>query len=46
MAAALIDRLVHRWHIVNIQGNSYRLRVSTPTSLVAFAVLLQPPKDM
>ncbi len=26
MAAALIDRLVHRCHIVNIRGNSYRMR--------------------
>jgi DNA replication protein DnaC len=26
MAAALIDRLVHHCHIVNIHGNSYRMR--------------------
>jgi DNA replication protein DnaC len=26
MASALIDRLVHHCHIVNIRGNSYRLR--------------------
>ena len=26
MAAALIDRLVHYCHIVNIRGNSYRMR--------------------
>jgi DNA replication protein DnaC len=26
MAAALVDRLVHHCHIVNIRGNSYRLR--------------------
>ena len=26
MAAALIDRRVHQGHIVNIRGNSYRLR--------------------
>jgi len=26
MAAALIDRLVHHCHVVNIRGNSYRLR--------------------
>jgi len=26
MAAALIDRLVHHSHLVNIRGNSYRLR--------------------
>jgi hypothetical protein len=26
IAVALIDRLVHRCHIVNIRGNSYRMR--------------------
>ena len=26
MAAALIDRLLHHCHIVNIWGNSYRMR--------------------
>ena len=26
MAAALLDRVLHRCHIVNIRGNSYRLR--------------------
>jgi DNA replication protein DnaC len=26
MAAAVIDRLVHHCHIVNIRGNSYRMR--------------------
>ncbi len=26
MAAALIDRLQHYCHIVNIRGNSYRMR--------------------
>jgi len=26
MAAALLDRLHHRCHIVNIRGNSYRMR--------------------
>ena len=26
MAASLIDRLLHRCHIVNIRGNSYRMR--------------------
>ena len=26
MAAALIDRLLHPCHIVNIRGNSYRMR--------------------
>ena len=26
LAAALLDRLLHRCHIVNIRGNSYRMR--------------------
>ena len=26
VASALLDRLLHHCHIVNIQGNSYRLR--------------------
>ena len=26
MAAALLDRLLHRCHIVNIRGNSFRMR--------------------
>ena len=26
MAAALLDRLLHRCHIVNIRGNSHRMR--------------------
>ena len=30
MAAALIDRLVHHCHIVNIRGNSYRMTFGTP----------------
>jgi DNA replication protein DnaC len=32
MAAALIDRLVHHCHIVNIRGNSYRMRHHTELS--------------
>ena len=26
MAAALLDRLLRRCHVVNIRGNSYRMR--------------------
>ena len=29
MAAALLDRLLHHCHIVNIRGNSYRMRDRT-----------------
>ena len=32
MAAALIDRLVHHCHIVNIRGNSFRMRHHTELS--------------
>ena len=32
MAGALIDRLVHHCHIVNIRGNSYRMRQHTELS--------------
>lgn len=38
MAAALIDRLVHHGHIVNIRGNSYRMREHR-----ALASRLAPP---
>jgi DNA replication protein DnaC len=29
MAAALIDRVLHHCHLVNIRGNSYRMRAHT-----------------
>ena len=32
MAAALIDRVLHHCHLVNIRGNSYRMRQHQPTS--------------
>jgi DNA replication protein DnaC len=32
MAAALIDRLLHHCHIVNVRGNSYRMRHHTELS--------------
>ena len=34
MAAALIDRLLHHCHIVNIRGNSYRVSSSQSVSLL------------
>lgn len=40
MAAALIDRLVHHSHLVNIRGNSYRMRQHTE-----LAQLIQPHRD-
>ena len=41
MAAALIDRLLHHCHIVNIRGNSYRMRHHTKLS----KVLHSPPAE-
>jgi hypothetical protein len=29
MAAALVDRVLHHCHLVNIRGNSYRMREHT-----------------
>ena len=37
MAAALINRLVHHCHIVNIRGNSYRMRHHTELSKALYA---------
>ena len=34
MAAALIDRLLHHCHIVNIRGSSYRMRKHTDLSKI------------
>ena len=41
MAAVLIDRLLHHCHIVNIRGNSYRMRHHTELS----KVLHSPPAE-
>lgn len=41
MAAALIDRLLHHCHIVNIRGNSYRMRHHAELS----RALLSPTAD-
>jgi hypothetical protein len=41
MAAALIDRVLHHCHIVNIRGNSYRIRGVLP--VVEIAAPLLPP---
>ena len=40
MAAALIDRLMHHCHVVNIRGNSYRMREHTDLRLA-----LRPSED-
>lgn len=46
MAAALIDRLVHHCHIVNIRGNSYRLREHRDLGRRLTATLpTDPPRD-
>jgi hypothetical protein len=53
MAAALIDRLLHHCHIVNIRGNSYRMRAhsdsgghcSSPPSRMAPPPQLSPTQS-
>ena len=42
MAAALIDRLLHHCHIVNIRGNSYRMRKHTDLSKMFHSPLAEP----
>jgi len=42
MAAALIDRLLHHCHIVNIRGNSYRMRQHTELSKTLHAAPTEP----
>lgn len=46
MAAALIDRLLHHCHIVNIRGNSYRMREhrTLATRLASTPVKSPPPR--
>jgi len=48
MAGALIDRLVHHCHIVNIRGNSYRMRQHADLSTAlrrAGDLRLPPPRN-
>ncbi len=42
MAAALIDRLLHHCHIVNIRGNSYRMRNHTDLSKILHSAPAEP----
>jgi len=42
MAAALIDRLLHHCHIVNIRGNSYRMRHHTELSMALHSAPAEP----
>ncbi len=42
MAAAFIDRLLHHCHIVNIRGNSYRMRHHTELSKVLHSAPAEP----
>jgi hypothetical protein len=43
MAAALIDRLVHHCHIVNILGNSYRMRQHRELASRLAGIAPRPP---
>ncbi len=46
MAAALIDRLLHHCHIVNIRGNSYRMRHHTELSKTLHAAPAEPSSGL
>jgi len=43
MAAALIDHLLHHCHIVNIRGNSYRLREHRALATRLVSAPVKPP---
>ena len=43
MAAALLDRLLHHCHIVNIRGNSYRMREHRALATRLAATPAKPP---
>ncbi len=43
MAAALIDRLLHHCHIVNIRGNSYRMREHRALATRLATAPVKPP---
>jgi DNA replication protein DnaC len=45
MAAALIDRLLHHCHIVNIRGNSYRMRRHSELSRVLLSSTAEETTD-
>ncbi|MDB4917537.1 MAG: dnaC 1 [Gemmatimonadetes bacterium] len=45
MAAALIDRLVHHCHIVNIRGNSFRMRHHTELHRALGSTRQSTPRD-
>jgi len=45
MAAALIDRLLHHCHIVNIRGNSYRMRHHSELSRVLLSSTAEETTD-
>ncbi len=46
MAAALIDRLLHHCHIVNIRGNSYRMREHRALATRLATVPVKPPSPV
>jgi len=44
MASAALDRLLHRATVINIKGDSYRLREKRQAGLFAGAIALEPTK--
>jgi DNA replication protein DnaC len=45
MASAALDRLLHRATVINIKGDSYRMREKRQAGLFPGAVALEPPKE-
>ena len=42
MASAALDRLLHRATVINIKGDSYRLKEKRQTGLFPGAIALEP----
>ena len=45
IASAILDRLLHHSHVLNIRGESYRLREKRQTGLFPSQQLLSPPTE-
>ena len=45
IASAVLDRLLHHSHVINIRGESYRLREKRQAGLFPSQQLLSPPAE-
>lgn len=45
VAAAILDRLLHHSHVLNIRGSSYRLKDKQQAGLLTSQQLLHPPEE-